>query len=70
MNQEVARKILQIQETVRSDLDLMAEHQSKQEAFLALLSDLSQDQQDVLLDYLGVGIEIHLRMLEICLETE
>ena len=28
------------------------------------------DQQDILLDYLGVGIEIHLRMLERCIETE
>lgn len=64
MNQDTANRILDIQEQIREDVLLMREYEDAQAAFLELVSELSGEQRNVLLDYLGVCVEIHLRMLE------
>ena len=64
MNQDAVKQILDIQEQIRTDTVLMGEYEAAQTEFLKLLSELAENQQNILLDYLGVCIEIHLRMLE------
>ena len=71
MEQFVVNRILDIQETLRSDPGLMAEHEAAQRAFLTTLPELTEKHRDILWDYLGVCVEIHLRMLALaCGEEE
>ena len=63
MNRSVAKRILDIQEMIRSDFALMEEYAGCQSAFLNLIPELTEKQQNILWDYLGVCTEIHLRML-------
>lgn len=49
---------------IHSDDILMSEYRAAHAAFLEILPQLTEVQQGVLLDYLGVCVEIHLRMLE------
>ena len=64
MRQTTAKRILDIQEMLRADTTLMDEYRERHTEFLAMLLKLNEDQKSVLMDYLGVCIEIHLRMLE------
>ena len=59
MKVETAKKILEAQE--RIDRELTGEYGFRQERFLKVLQNLSQDQRSTVLDYLGVCIEIHLK---------
>ena len=43
---------------------LMDEHGARNERFLEVVQSLSEEQQTAIYDYLGVLIEMHLRMLE------
>lgn len=71
MDREAVNQILDIQEMLRSDPGLMAEHDTAQRAFLAMLPELTEKQQNILWGYLGVCVEIHLRMLALaCGEEE
>ena len=64
MNRNSAERIMELQEQIQSDFALMGEYKRHHAKFLEMLHSLSQDQQDILTNYLGVCIEIHLRMLE------
>ena len=64
MDREVASRIVTIQEIVQSDLALMDEYKEHHAKFLKILPELNEKQQNILMDYLGICIEIHLRMLE------
>ena len=64
MDREVASRIVTIQEIVQSDLALMEEYREYHAEFLKMLPELNEKQQNILMDYLGICIEIHLRMLE------
>lgn len=69
MNQITVNRILDVQELVRTDQPLMADYESRQLAFLEILPELTEKQKNILLDYLGVCVEVHLRMLELCCES-
>ena len=72
MRQSVAQQILTIQDRLRECQEykeLMAEYRQCDERLTALLSRLEEDEQSVILDYLWVGIDIHIHMLELACET-
>ena len=64
MDREVAERIVAIQEIIHSNFALMEEYREYQAEFLKMLPELNEKQQNILMDYLGICIEIHLRMLE------
>ena len=64
MDRKVVECILDIQDKIHSDDVLMSEYKAAHAAFLEMLAQLTEVQQTILLDYLGVCVEIHLRMLE------
>lgn len=64
MNRNSTVRIMDIQERIQSDADLMGEYNIHHAKFLAVLDELTESQQDILMDYLGICIEIHLKMLE------
>ena len=67
MSREASRKLLQLQEAAMEDetyRQLMDEHGARNERFLEVVQSLSEEQQTAINDYLGVLIEMHLRMLE------
>ena len=64
MNRNSAQRVLDIQERIQSDADLMGEYNIHHAKLLAVLDELTESQQDILMDYLGICIEIHLKMLE------
>ena len=68
MDRKALERILDVQEMIQSDDVLMGEYESVQAAFLEMLPQLTEAQRDTLLDYLGVCVEIHLRMLEKAIE--
>ena len=68
MDAETARQIMDIQEQALEDAQfqrLLDEYTIYHPRFLALLKTLSQEQQDVIMDFLGVGAAMHLRLLEL-----
>ena len=70
LNQETAKRILEAQERIRMDSVLAGEYQAAHGAFLEMLPQLTQAHQEILLDYLGVCVEMHLRMLEKAIEMK
>ena len=71
MNQETAIKILDIQDRIQSEAQyrrLMEEHEYTGERFSRLLPTLTQEEQDIILKYLGVFNAIYLKTLELALE--
>ena len=70
MDRMTARGILDTQEKVCADEFLATEYRTAQAAFLKMLPHLPQDQQDTIMDYLGVCVELHLRMLENAIEMK
>ena len=70
MNQETAKRILEAQEQIRLDTVLTGEYRAAHGAFLEMLPQLTRLQQAVLMDYLGVCVEMHLRMLEKAIEMK
>ena len=64
MDREVAERIVTIQEIIQSNFALMEEYREYHAEFLKMLPELNEKQQNILMDYLGICIEIHLRMLE------
>ena len=64
MDQKVVDRILDIQEAVQCDVTLMKEYQEYHAQFLAMLDELEPAHQNTLMNYLGVCIEIYMRMME------
>ena len=62
MTRETAMKILDAQEKL--DKELMNEYRERHDLFLQLLYRLQEKEQNILMDYLGVCLEIHLKLLE------
>lgn len=72
MDQSVARKIVDIQDIVRKDPDskpLLEKYRIRNDQLLAVLSTLPRTQQDVIMDYLGAGSALHLRLMELACTT-
>ena len=73
MKQSTARRILEIQDRLleyREYQELMEEYRRCDEQFTALLSRLDEEDESIILDYLGVGVDIHMHMLELACETQ
>ena len=71
MNQEIAHKILDIQDQIQTGeryRQLMEDYEYTGKRFSDLLPTLTQRQQDIILDHFGVFISLHLKMLELALE--
>ena len=64
MNRNSAERIMDIQERIQSDSDLMEEYKVHHAKFLGMLDELNESQHNILVNYLGICIEIHLKMLE------
>ena len=67
MNQEAARRIFAVQDAALSDEDyklLLEEHEVLSPQFLQALEEMEPRQRDAVMDYLGLGINMHLRLLE------
>ena len=64
MDRKSTERILNIQERIQSDSELMGEYNVHHARFLQMQNELTESQQEILMNYLGICIEIHLRMLE------
>ena len=64
MDRKCTERILDIQEWIQSDSDLMGEYREHHARFLGMLDELTEVQQEILMNYLGICIEMHLKMLE------
>ena len=67
MDVSAARKIIEVQEVLLLDeryQQLNAEYDLYGRQFAEVLRELSPRQRSVVEDYLGVCVEMHLRMLE------
>ena len=67
MNREVSDKILSIQEAILQDAQyqqLAAEHTALNARFLEIVNALDKQQQDAIFDYLGLILQMHIKMLE------
>ena len=70
MNQLIAKRILDVQERIFAGNPLGEEYRATQTAFLAMLPELTEAQREILLDYLGVCVELHLEMLGKAIEMK
>lgn len=74
MTTGVAKKILAVQDAARGDAyynRLMDEYAVLDQRFLNILPTLTGEQRDAVMDYMGLFIAMHLRMLELaCLMME
>ena len=64
---ETIQKMLDTQDQLRSNPEfssLQAEYRQRSEDFMRILEQLSSVQRDGILDFFGVCIEIHLRLLK------
>ena len=60
-------KILEIQDSIQTNSEywqLMEEYKICGRQLLAQLETMNEDQRNAVLDYLGLGVEMHLKMLE------
>ena len=64
MDRKSTERILNIQERIQSDSELMGEYNVHHARFLQMQNELTESQQEILMNYLGICIEIHLKMLE------
>ena len=62
MTKETVKKILDAYENL--DIELMKEYSEKHDLFLELLSELQERERNIVMDYFGVCIEVHLKLLE------
>ena len=72
MRGNTAQRILNIQERFRECRgykELMDEYCRCDERLTALLSRLREEDQNIILDYLCIGVDIHMQMLELACET-
>jgi hypothetical protein len=68
MDPNVAEKILDAQDAAMKDAyyqQLLDEHDVLKKRFNAALDSMSQDQRDVVTEYLGLAFAMHLRLLEL-----
>ena len=64
MDRETAKRIVDLQEKIQSDTLLMDEYRELHARFIQLQTEINENQRNILMDYLGICIEIHLKMLE------
>ena len=70
MNRTVFCKVLDAQEKMFDDPNyqkLLAEHEMLNTRFLRQLDTMNSEQQEAVMDYCGLLIEMHLRTLEFIL---
>ena len=66
MDAFAAKKILELQDVVRIDPEyrqLVAEHEVLNTRLLSQLETMTPSQQSAVMDYIGLCIEIHLKLL-------
>lgn len=71
MDRETVMKILDIQQAAREDpayQELLAEYEPIHQRFLETLRTMDPAVREVLMDYLGVTVAMHLRLLEMAVE--
>ena len=64
MDHETAKRIVDLQEKIQSDTLLMDEYRELHARFIQMQAEINENQRNILMDYLGICIEIHLKMLE------
>ena len=64
MDRETAKRIVDLQEKIQSDTLLMDEYRELHARFIQMQAEINENQRNILMDYLGICIEIHLKMLE------
>ena len=73
MEKKIAEKILVVQDMALEDArykELLCEHESINRRFVEILPTLSKEQQDVVMDYVGLAFAMHLRLLELSCTSE
>lgn len=68
MEQQIVQKLLDIQDRLITDpqyQSLMPEYRQRNTQLLAALETMEPEQKDAVLDFLGIALEMHLRMLEL-----
>lgn len=74
MNQEAAKRIVAVQDAALVDEEyqnLLVEHEVLSPRFLRALEEMEPRHRDAVMDYMGLGIAMHLRLLEMaCLWGE
>ena len=74
MNQEAAKRIVAVQDAALVDEEyqnLLEEHEVLSPRFLRALEEMEPRHRDAVMDYMGLGIAMHLRLLEMaCLWGE
>ena len=68
MTPETVKRILDAQENL--DPELLREYAKHQQLFLELLHRMPEREQHILIDYLGICLEIHLKLLESIAEIQ
>ena len=73
MDKEITEKLLQIQDKLLTDIQYQAlykEYKALDTAFKQLVFQMDDDTQSVIWDYLGICVQMHLKMVESALDTE
>lgn len=66
MERDVCRKILELREEAALDEDfrrLIMEHEALNARLLAQLDTMNDAQRSAVMDYIGLGVEMHLKLL-------
>lgn len=73
MEKKIAEKILVVQDMALEDArykELLCEHEITNRRFVEILPTLSKEQQDAVMDYVGLAFAMHLRLLELSCASE
>ena len=66
MSEEIVEKFCHLQERLAADEEYMAlnrEYRNRGDEFMAVLEELSPHQRNVIMDYLDVFVQMHIRMV-------
>lgn len=66
MDEKAARRILDLQDAIQADMEyrhLMQEHDILNSRLLSQLETMNPEQRDAVMDYIGLLIEIGMKML-------
>lgn len=70
MDRQLTKKILNLQETALSDPEFGNLHQEyaiRNATLLDTLDTMTQIQRNAVLDYIGLGVQMHLQLVELAL---
>ena len=73
MDPFVVKRILEVQDAAREDeryMGLLAEYRCLGKRYAEILPTLQKEQREVVVGFLGLVFEMHLRMLEIACSLE